>query len=79
MNPAEPVLYVAKKREKIIECLPRILTPDTYPGMPMILCGENESSSGGEPVMTCLHVDAEKKVESAKEEVEVYVHLRFSG
>jgi hypothetical protein len=29
--------------------------------------------------MTCLHVDTEKKVESPKEEVEVYVHLRFSG
>lgn len=29
--------------------------------------------------MTCLHVDTEKKVESTKEEVEVYVHLWFSG
>ena len=29
--------------------------------------------------MTCLHVDTEKKVESTKEEVEVYVHIRFSG
>jgi len=29
--------------------------------------------------MTYLHVDTEKKVESTKEEVEVYMHLRFSG
>jgi len=37
----------------------------------MILCGENEEPSGGKPVMTCLHVETEEKVESSKEEVEV--------
>lgn len=41
----------------------------------MILCGEGEDHSGGEPVTTCLHVETEEKVESAKEEIEVWIHM----
>lgn len=27
--------------------------------------------------MACLHVEAEEKVESTKEEVEVWIHMQF--
>jgi len=35
------------------------------------------TASGGEPKGMYLHIQAEEKVESAKEEVEVWMHMRI--
>lgn len=59
-------------------CLGCQSIPGTYLGIPMILCGErmgnrHEDNRG----MMYLHVETEDKVESPKEEVEVWIHMQF--
>ncbi len=70
----------ATRAVEVQDCLlPRISSMRTHPGIPIILHvilhGNCERRSGAESSMACLHVEAEEKVESTKEEVEVWIHM----
>src|SRR6266571_7367696 len=73
ISPAEPVLYEVTMGQAVF-CLGCQLTPGTYLGIPMILCGERMGNRHKDNRgMMYLHVETEDKVESPKEEVEVWI------